>query len=118
MHLQTLLFLPLALLATAVPSPEANPNPSPDALPEALPETDTSPVEARALVRPQACAIVGGANYVNCRTGPGTRHSVRTALRKGTVHPFWCVVSAQCVTVNGARNWYVDIDPSHHQGGV
>ncbi|KAK3901356.1 hypothetical protein C8A05DRAFT_34961 [Staphylotrichum tortipilum] len=99
MRLPTLLLLPLALLASAIPEAD----PSPDTLPE--PEIGTTPtIEARAFSRPQACAITGGATYVNCRTGPGTGHRVRQALRKGTVHPFWCVVSAQCVTVNGARN--------------
>jgi hypothetical protein len=68
--------------------------------------------ERAAIVRPQYCAIVGGATTVNCRTGPGTRHSVRKALHKGTVHPFWCVVSAQCVTINGRVNWCVLQQPS------
>lgn len=70
-------------------------------------ETPNEALDARAIVRPQQCAIVGGSTTVNCRTGPGTRYSVRTALRKGTVHPFWCVVSAQCITINGSTNWYV-----------
>ncbi len=99
MHLPTLLLLPLALLTTAIPSPEADP--SPDALPE--PELELN--ERAAISRPQSCSIAGSATYVNCRTGPSTKHSVRTQLRKGTSHPFWCVRSAQCVTVNGARNW-------------
>jgi type 1 fimbria pilin len=62
-------------------------------------------VDSRAIVRPQYCTIVGGSSTVNCRTGPGTRYNVRTTLRKGTTHPFWCVVSAQCVTINGSVNW-------------
>jgi uncharacterized protein YgiM (DUF1202 family) len=59
-----------------------------------------------AIVRPQSCAIVGSSTWVNCRTGPGTKYNVRTRLRKGTVHPFWCVVSAQCISVDGSTNWY------------
>lgn len=82
--------LPLGLMAS--PTPEAD---------------TTDALESRAISRPQHCKIIGGSSTVNCRSSPRTTARVKTTLRKGNTYDFWCVQSAQCVTINGFRNWYV-----------
>lgn len=100
MQLKTLLvgaLLPLGLLA----------NPTPEAAAVDAPEVDAPELDARGFSRPQHCAIVGGSRTVNCRRGPGTKWGIKMKLKRGVQYPVWCVHSAQCVTINGFRNWYV-----------
>lgn len=51
------------------------------------------------------CRIVN-ASSVNCRTGPGTQYGVVTSFKKDQLLFFICVQSGQCITLNGATNWY------------
>ena len=62
-------------------------------------------LDTRAIKRPQTCGIVGNANTVKCREGPGTKWDVRTTLRRGTEYDFWCVYSKECITIGGSTNW-------------
>ncbi|KAH6838546.1 hypothetical protein B0I37DRAFT_387144 [Chaetomium sp. MPI-CAGE-AT-0009] len=93
-YLLTGALLPVGLMA--------NPTAEADAAP-GFSDADSS-LDSRAFSRPQHCQIIGGASKVNCRTSPRTTARVRTTLRKGNTYDFWCVQSAQCVTINGFRN--------------
>jgi hypothetical protein len=87
-HFLTAALLPLGLLANPTAHEEAE-------------------IDARAIKRPQTCGIVGNSATVKCREGPGTKWDVRTTLRRGTEHDFWCVLSKECITIGGSTNWYV-----------
>ena len=56
----------------------------------------------------QLCRIVG-TKTVNCRTGPGTNYKSKVSLSSSWTRGYYftCVKSGQCVTINGAKNWYV-----------
>ncbi|KAL2263945.1 hypothetical protein VTK26DRAFT_4132 [Humicola hyalothermophila] len=56
------------------------------------------------FTRPQQCEITRVSRAVNCRDGPGTKYRVKHSLKRGRPHPFWCVQSGECVTINGFRN--------------
>ncbi|KAK4445319.1 hypothetical protein QBC34DRAFT_429098 [Podospora aff. communis PSN243] len=84
-HLLTAALLPLGLFASPTGPDEAE-------------------IDARAIKRPQTCGIVGNAATVKCREGPGTKWDVRTTLRRGTEHDFWCVFSKECITIGGSTN--------------
>ncbi|KAK0634091.1 hypothetical protein B0T14DRAFT_86249 [Immersiella caudata] len=70
----------------------------------AAPSSAEEELDRRAIKRPQTCGIVGNANTVKCREGPGTKWDVRTTLRRGTEHDFWCVYSKECITIGGSTN--------------
>lgn len=53
----------------------------------------------------QRCTIVGNADEVHCRSGPGTSYSSKVTLPKGSRYLFSCVKTGECVTINGAKNW-------------
>lgn len=57
----------------------------------------------------QLCRIVGGADYVHCRTGAGTNYPYHVSLAKSWTRGYYftCVKSGECITLNGAVNWYV-----------
>ncbi|KAH6624070.1 hypothetical protein B0J18DRAFT_427191 [Chaetomium sp. MPI-SDFR-AT-0129] len=98
MHLKSFLvgfLLPIGLFAS--PTPDLAPTLNVTAEADEL-------LDARAIVRPQHCTIVGGSTYVNCRRGPNTKYAVKLSMRKGNTYDFWCVYSGQCITINGFRN--------------
>lgn len=75
-----------------------------------------SPADARSPLEPRykMCAIVG-ATDVNCRSGPGTNYKSQFTVPRGNKYAFTCVKSGQCITINGATNWYgfYDIKTTH-----
>lgn len=56
----------------------------------------------------QLCRIVG-TKTVNCRTGPGTNYKSKVSLASSWTRGYYftCVKSGQCITINGAKNWFV-----------
>lgn len=60
----------------------------------------------------QLCRIVG-TSTVNCRTGPGTNYKSTGRLSSSWTRGYYftCVKSGQCITLNGATNWYVSPAP-------
>jgi hypothetical protein len=56
----------------------------------------------------QLCRILYS-THVNCRTGPGTNYRSVVGLNKEWTRGYWftCVKSGECITLNGAVNWYV-----------
>jgi hypothetical protein len=86
--------LPLGLNA----SPIANP----DDLQSRNPSND--------VLNPRAdgvCRIVNAPSGVNCRSGPGTGYKVIKSLDNGFLLWYKCYKSGECITLNGATNWYV-----------
>lgn len=57
------------------------------------------------------CRIVNAPSGVNCRSGPGTGYKVVQTLKNGLLLWYPCYKSGECVTLNGAVNWYVFIVP-------
>lgn len=55
----------------------------------------------------QLCRILYSTS-VNCRTGPGTSYKSVVGLNKEYTRGYWftCVKSGECITLNGAVNWY------------
>jgi hypothetical protein len=88
-------FLPVGLLAA--PAADGTDNSHMYRSPAVAP----SPLEPRY----QMCAIVG-ATDVHCRTGPGTNYKSAFTVPKGNKYAFTCVKTGQCLTINGATNWY------------
>lgn len=53
------------------------------------------------------CRIVNAPSGVNCRSGPGTGYKVIKSLDNGFLLWYKCYKSGECITLNGATNWYV-----------
>lgn len=58
----------------------------------------------------QLCRILY-TTHANCRTGPGTNYKSVLGLNKEWTRGYWftCVKSGECITLNGAVNWYVSL---------
>ncbi|EEP79579.1 predicted protein [Uncinocarpus reesii 1704] len=52
----------------------------------------------------QRCQIIGGAEQVNCRLGPGTKYRKDTTLGRYSYWRFDCVKSGECITIRGKVN--------------
>ncbi|KAL1845506.1 hypothetical protein VTK73DRAFT_501 [Phialemonium thermophilum] len=94
--------LPLSLFA----SPHSGPDYAALLWPRAASESDrrTEIVHQLNGSNPQRCAIVGGADEVNCRADAGTAAPVRFTLPKGSQYTFACVKKGECVTIDGDEN--------------
>ncbi|CAI4215802.1 unnamed protein product [Parascedosporium putredinis] len=99
--LLTVALLPLAALATPVPQ-----------------DADVvSPSELFKRRTPTTCSIVRAA--VNCRSGPSTKYSAKKKLSKGSSHSFVCVVSGECITLDGSTNcgWHYSLSAGCYVNG-
>ena len=54
----------------------------------------------------QLCRVLS--EHVNCRYGPGTNYDVKVGLSSSWTRGYYftCVKSGECITLNGAVNWY------------